>query len=219
MPRTLKKSDRWAASTAHIVAADPRWGPIVERFGPCELGPSRDRLATLARAIVAQQISSKAARSISAKLFALTGSPVRPEALLDLGQTGLRGVGLSGVKARYVLNLAEGVRSGDVPISRFGRMTDEQVIEALTAVKGIGVWTAEMFLIFALNRPDVFPVGDLGIRGGLRHFHGLDAAPLPRECGPLAEAWRPHRTIAMWYLWRLVESPPHPAPAAAPEIY
>lgn len=219
MPRPSKKAEKWAASAAHIRSVDPRWRPIIERFGPCELGPSRDRLATLARAIVAQQISSKAARSISKKLFDLTGSPVKPEALIGIGEAGLRGVGLSGVKARYVLNLAEGVRSGEVPLSRFGRMKDEQVVAALTTVKGIGVWTAEMFLIFALNRPDVFPVGDLGIRVGLQRFHGLAEPPKPGECGPLAEAWRPHRTLAMWYLWRLVESPPVPAPAVDPEVY
>jgi DNA-3-methyladenine glycosylase II len=218
MPST-PATQRWAAPTAHLLAADPRWRPVIERFGPCPLRPSRDRLTTLVRAIVAQQISAKAARSISQRLFALTGRPVRPEALLDLGEPGLRSVGLSGVKARYVLNLAEGVRSGAVPLNRLGRLGDDQVIAALTSVKGIGVWTAEMFLIFALNRPDVLPVGDLGIRVGLQRFHGLDTQPHPRDCPPLAEPWRPHRTIAMWYLWRLVESPPVPAPAPDPEIY
>jgi DNA-3-methyladenine glycosylase II len=207
MARSSKKADRWAASAAYIVSADPRWKPIINRFGPCELGPSRDRFWTLVRSVVAQQISSKAAKSISGKLLAEIGSPATPEALLDLGEMRLRGFGLSGVKARYVLNLAGAVQSGEVPLKRFGRMSDEDIVAALTQVKGIGVWTAEMFLIFALNRPDVFPVGDLGIRSGLQRFHGLEEPPHPRDCHPLGEAWRPHRTLAMWYLWRLCESP------------
>ncbi len=154
------------------------------------------------RAIIGQQISTKAAASIDARLRDRAGSPHRPAPLLELGEDGLRGVGLSGVKARYVLNLSEAVASGALPLHHAGRWPDDEVVVRLTAVKGIGRWTAEMFLIFALNRPDVLPVGDLGVRSGLRHYFGLEALPTPEQCRTLTEPWRPHRTAAMWYLWR-----------------
>ncbi|HEX8201555.1 MAG TPA: DNA-3-methyladenine glycosylase [Isosphaeraceae bacterium] len=200
-------SDPWAAAIAHLRESDPRWGPRIDRVGPCGLRPRRDRFGTLVRAIIGQQISSKAAASIDARLRARAGTPHDPRALLDLGESGLRGVGLSGVKARYVLNLSEAVHSGRVPLRRIGTLSDAEIIARLTAVKGIGSWTAEMFLIFALNRPDVLPVGDLGVRAGLRGYYGLTSLPAPRECVALAEPWRPFRTVAMWYLWRAIDTP------------
>lgn len=156
----------------------------------------------LVRAIVGQQISTLAARAIEQRLKALAGPRLTPERILELGSDGLRSVGVSGVKAGYMLNLAGAVASGEVPLNRIGRWGDAQVTARLTTVKGIGVWTAEMFLIFALNRPDVLPVTDLGIRVGLRDWHGLPDLPAPRDCHSLAEPWRPHRTVACWYLWR-----------------
>lgn len=198
-------TDPWAEAVAHLRAADPRWA-LIDRHGPCRLRPRRDRFGTLVRAIIGQQISSKAAASIDARLRALAGSPHRPEPLLDLGEPGLRGVGLSGVKARYVLNLAEAVADGRLPLQHAGRWADEEVVARLTALKGIGRWTAEMFLIFALNRPDVLPVADLGVRVGLRNYFGLDALPAPDACRALTEPWRPFRSVAMWYLWREIDS-------------
>ena len=111
------------------------------------------------------------------------------------------------MKARYVLNLSQAVSDGLIPLDEVHAWEDEAIIAALTAIKGIGPWTAEMFLIFALGRPDVLSVGDLGIRVGLRSFHGLDEMPKPRECHALAETWRPYRTVAMWYLWRQIDDP------------
>lgn len=198
--------NRWAIATAHLEAADERWRPIIRQVGPCLLKPRRDRFGVLVRAIVGQQISSKAAATIDARLRAIAGAEHEPEAILAIGEAGLRGVGLSGIKARYVLNLAEAVASGQVPIARIGRLADEEIIEKLTAIKGVGRWTAEMFLIFALNRPDVLPVGDLGVKVGIRSHYGLEADPLPRRCIELAEPWRPFRTIAMWYIWRKIET-------------
>jgi DNA-3-methyladenine glycosylase II len=203
----IDRSDRWASAIAHLRLADPRWGPRIDRIGPCRLLPRRDRFGTLVRAIIGQQISSKAAATIDARLRERAGSPHRPQALLDLGESGLRAAGLSGVKARYVLNLAEAVLDGRVPLGRVGALDDEAVVGRLTAVKGIGTWTAHMFLIFALNRPDVLPVGDLGVRSGLRDYHGLAGVPTPRECVALAEPWRPFRTVAMWYLWKVIDTP------------
>jgi DNA-3-methyladenine glycosylase II len=157
---------------------------------------------------VGQQISSKAAASINRKLLALQDSARhRPEALLGLGPDGVRGAGLSGVKASYVLNLSEAVASGRLPLARIGRLDDAEIIARLTEIKGIGPWTAEMFLIFALNRPDVLPIGDLGVRVGIRSHYGLDEMPAPRQCVELAEPWRPFRSIAMWYLWRGIDTP------------
>jgi DNA-3-methyladenine glycosylase II len=207
--------DPWAEAVAHLRQADPRWEPVIDRVGPCRLRPRRDRFGTLVRSIISQQISTKAAQSIEARLRALGGDPHEPARLIELGESALRSVGLSGVKARYVLNLSEAVLDGRVPLRRIGALDDEAIIERLTAIKGIGRWTAEMFLIFALNRPDVFPVADLGIRAGLRRHFDLSDLPAPRQCVELTAPWRPYRTAAMWYLWRHADTanqPPAPIP-------
>src|SRR5262249_8952236 len=194
-----RPEDRWAAAVRHLRRVDPHLRAIIDRVGPCLLEPKPDRFGTLVRAIIGQQISSKAAASIHGRLVEIAGESYRPERLIALGEEALRGVGLSGVKARYVLNLSEAVASGAVPLDAIDdSWSDAEVIEVLVSVKGIGVWTAEMFLIFALNRPDVLPVGDLGVRAGLRNRHGLDELPKPADCHALAEAWRPYRSIAIW---------------------
>ena len=198
--------DRWTDATAHLRSADLRWSPIIDRVGPCGLKPQRDRFGTLVRSIIGQQISTAAARTIDARLRALSGEPHDPIRLMASGEAGLRSCGLSGVKARYVLNLSEAVRDGQLPLARIGVLGDDEIKTRLTAVKGIGPWTAEMFLIFSLNRPDVLSAGDLGIRVGLKNFYGLDAPPGPAECAGLAEIWRPYRSVAMWYLWRTIDS-------------
>jgi DNA-3-methyladenine glycosylase II len=201
-------SDRWAAAVRHLRQADPHLRAIIDRIGPCLLEPQSDRFSVLVRSIVGQQISSKAARSINLKLIAIGGDPHSPERLLELGEDQLRSVGLSGSKARYVLNLAGAVVSGEVPLDEFDdAWDDEAIIESLTGVKGIGVWTAEMFLIFVMNRPDVLPAGDLGVRAALRERHGLEQLPAPRECHALAESWRPYRSVASWYIWRRTDTP------------
>jgi DNA-3-methyladenine glycosylase II len=187
---------------------DPHLRQIITRIGPCRLCPRPDRFETLVRSIVAQQISAKAAMAINQRVRALAGDPPGPARLLDLGEEPLRSVGLSGTKARYVLNLAEAVASGAVPLDAFDDTWDDaRIIASLTSIKGIGVWTAEMFLIFALNRPDVLPASDLGIRIALRDHHGLAELPRPTECHQLAELWRPYRTIASWYIWQNTDTP------------
>ncbi|HEV3167631.1 MAG TPA: DNA-3-methyladenine glycosylase [Isosphaeraceae bacterium] len=199
--------ERWAAAIAHLKATDPRWVALIDRIGPCELRPRRDRFGALVRAIIGQQISTKAAATIAGRLYALAGTPPDPHRVLALGEPSLRLVGLSAMKAKYVLNLAAAVSSGELPLHRLGLYSDQSIRDRLTAVKGIGTWTAEMFLIFALNRADVLPLSDLGVRAGLRRFHGLEDVPTPQECISLAEPWRPYRSIAMWYLWRHIDSP------------
>ena len=208
----------WVSAVRHLRRVDPHLRAIIDRIGPCRLEPHPDRFGALVGSIVSQQISTKAARSINLRLVDLGGAPYRPERLIELGETALRGVGLSGAKARYVLNLAEAVASGAVPLDAIDdSWNDAAITEALTAIKGIGVWTAEMFLIFALNRPDVLPVGDLGVRVALRDRHGLSELPKPRECHALAEPWRPYRTIASWYIWKGVDTPQSPPTSTGAE--
>jgi DNA-3-methyladenine glycosylase II len=203
--------DRWAKAVRHLRRVDPHLKAIIDRVGPCLLEPKTDRFGTLVRAIIGQQISSKAAASIHNRLVAIGGEPHHPARLIELGEPALRGVGLSGVKARYVLNLAEAVGSGAVPLDAIDESWDDaRITQALTTIKGIGVWTAEMFLIFSLNRPDVLPAGDLGVRVALRDRHGLVELPKPSECHALAEPWRPYRSIASWYLWRGLDTPQTP---------
>jgi len=204
-------SGRWTEALAHLQTADPRLTPVIRSVGPCQLRPTRDRFGTLVRAIVGQQISTKAAAAITVRLKAEAGDPVEPEPLLRLGLAGLRQVGLSGRKAGYVIGLAEAVRDGTLPLRRIGTWSDETIVDRLTALKGIGRWTAEMFLIFGLNRADVLPIHDLGIRVAIRNHFTLAAIPTPRECAPLAEPWKPYRSIAAWYLWRSLDTPAPPA--------
>ncbi len=199
--------DPWAEGVDHLRRLDPKWAAIIDVVGPCKLDLRPDRFGTLVRAIIGQQISSKAAASIDRRVRDLAGEVHEPGAILQAGEEGLRSCGLSGVKARYVLNLAQAVHDGSVPLDEVHTWEDEAIVAALTSIKGIGPWTAEMFLIFALGRPDVLSVGDLGIRAGLKTFHGLDELPNPKVCRELAEPWRPHRTVAMWYLWRQFDQP------------
>lgn len=210
------RRDPWADAVAHLRRVDDGFARLIERVGPCPLRPRKHRFAILVRAIIGQQISSKAAASIDARLRALAGDPHTPEGILAVGETGLRGVGLSGVKARYALNLAGAVHSGDVPLHRFHRWDDQAIVASLTTVKGVGVWTAEMFLIFGLGRPDAFPVGDLGVRAALRDRLGLPDLPKPEFCRSLGEPWRPYRSVASWYLWRSLD-PAYRATAPGPE--
>jgi DNA-3-methyladenine glycosylase II len=208
---------RWGPAVRHLRRVDPHLRAIIDRVGPCRLEPHTDRFGALVRSIVSQQISTSAARSINSKLIAMGGDPHEPERLIALGEATLRSAGLSAAKARYVLNLAEAVASNALPLDEFDDSWDDAAItQALTAVKGIGVWTAEMFLIFAMNRPDVFPAGDLGVRAALKERHGLIELPLPRDCHALAEAWRPYRTVASWYIWRRVDQAAAAAKRARP---
>ena len=200
-------ADRWAKAIRHLKRVDPRFKEVVKRLGPCLLAPREDRFGALVSAIVAQQISSKAAASINERLHGLAGRPHDPRRLLELDEAALRGVGLSASKAQYVRNVAAAVADGSAPVDRFDdSWDDEAIIARMTEIKGVGRWTAEMFLIFALNRPDVLPVHDLGVRVGFRDFHGLDELPHPKHCVPLAERWKPYRTVAMWYFWRNIDA-------------
>jgi DNA-3-methyladenine glycosylase II len=203
VPKADRSVDPWAKAIRHLKRVDPRFKAVIRRLGPCGLSPREDRFGALVSAIVSQQISTKAAASINERLHVLAGRHHDPRRLLELDETALRSVGLSSGKARYVHNLAAAVADGSVPVDRFDdSWDDDAIVESLTSIKGVGVWTAHMFLIFVLNRPDVLPVGDLGVRAGLRDWHGLAELPKPSECHALAEPWRPYRSVASWYLWR-----------------
>jgi DNA-3-methyladenine glycosylase II len=210
-PRAPRKPkappDPWAEAIAHLRAIDEKWAARIDKVGPCRIEIRPDRFGTLVRAIIGQQISTKAARSIDQRLRDLAGDIHEPESLRKVGLDALRSVGLSGVKAQYILNLAEAVLSGSVPIHEFHEWEDEAIVASLTSIKGIGPWTAEMFLVFCLGRLDVISPGDLGIRVGIKNHHGLDAMPTPKQCRELTESCRPYRSIAMWYLWREIDPP------------
>ena len=195
-----------AAAARHFRKVDPVIHGVFKQVGPCTLKPQRDRFGMLVRSIISQQISTSAARSIRAKLEALIAPErVSPEVLSRLTFEQLRSAGLSSQKATYLHDLAAKAADGTVQLKLIGRRKDEEVIEELIQVKGIGRWTAQMFLIFSLGRPDVFPPDDLGIKVALRNLYGLAELPTKAEAHALAAPWTPHSTFATWYLWRSLD--------------
>lgn len=192
-----------------LMRRDPRLGALIKQHGRCRLGDHRthEPFAALVRTITSQQLSTKAAATILGRIVALVGGAegLTPEALLALDPVALRAAGLSGQKVAYVRDLAERVSDGRLDLHAFDTHDDAAVIDAITSVKGLGVWSAQMFLMFRLNRGDIFPAGDLGIVKGMQRLHGMKRRPSVRTMERLAEAWRPYRSVASWYLWRLNE--------------
>ncbi|HEY3267498.1 MAG TPA: DNA-3-methyladenine glycosylase [Armatimonadota bacterium] len=202
------ETNHWAEAEAHLSAADPSLRALIERHAPCRLRPDENLFVGLLDAIVSQQLSVKASATIFARFAALyDGSPL-PEAVAETPDEPLRACGLSRAKAAYVRDLADHVRDGRLELERMDALSDDDVIAELTAVKGIGRWTAEMILIFHLNRPDVLPVDDLGIREGFKRTYGLPERPGPEEMQAIAEPWRPWRSVGSWYLWRALDNEP-----------
>ncbi len=194
------------AAVVHLRKSDPVLRRVIDRAGPCTMRKGRRHFRSLARAIVAQQISGKAAKSIWNKLQdAVRPRQITVETIAALSPQQLRQQGVSPQKASYLHDLAAKVQDGSLRLNRLSGHADEQVIEQLVAVKGIGEWTAQMFLMFSLGRPDVFPHGDLGIRTAIRNLYGLSELPDRKTSEPIAEVWRPYATIASWYLWRSME--------------
>jgi DNA-3-methyladenine glycosylase II len=187
----------------HLSRRDPVLKRLIHGVGPCTLRVDPDHFAALVRSIISQQISTKAAASIRGRLE----SSLRPRRITLKGiraasDETLRAAGLSAAKVRAVRDLAEKVHLGDVPLKELHRRPDEDVITCLLPVRGIGRWTAEMFLIFSLGRLDVLPVHDLGLRAGVQRQYGLGELPDKETLTALAEPWRPYRSIATWYFWR-----------------
>lgn len=187
----------------HLLRCDPVLSKLIASIGACTLKPGGDPFAVLVCNIVAQLISTPAARTVAARLEAATqGAGITPPAMLALGEAGIRGAGLSGGKARAILDLATRAAEETLPLGRLGQMTDEEIAKHLTAVRGIGPWTVDMFLMFGLGRLDVLPVGDLGLRAGVREVYDLEEMPTPARLRELSTPWRPYRSIATWYFWR-----------------
>jgi DNA-3-methyladenine glycosylase II len=192
----------------HLKRVDPVLARVIERVGDCRFQPRRrgTHFDALLRSIVYQQLSGKAASTILDRVLALYGGRYpRPAELLGTPEATLRTAGLSRQKLAYLRDLAAKVESGDVPLARVGRLADEDIIEHLTRVQGIGRWTAQMFLMFRLGRPDVLPELDLGIQNAIQRAYDLPTRPAPKDVLRIGEAWRPHATIACWYLWRSLE--------------
>jgi DNA-3-methyladenine glycosylase II len=187
----------------HLARRDPVLKDVIATVGDCTLQPGGDPFSLLARAIVAQQISSKAAAAISGRLLKAVGPRKLTAAkILAAPDELLRGVGLSANKLRALRDLAEKAQSKAVPLAKLHELEDEEVVEKLVPVYGIGRWTAQMFLIFGLGRPDVLPVDDYGLRAAVQRHYTLAELPKREALTELAEPWRPYRSVATWYMWR-----------------
>ena len=194
-----------AAATAAISAADPKLAAFIDRAGPYPARPGQgDALASLARAIVFQQLATGAASTIHGRFVAAIGGTVTPEAILRTEMAALRGAGLSAAKAMSIVDLATKVADGTVPLDGIDALDDDAIVARLVTVRGIGRWTAEMFLIFELQRPEVWPVDDLGVRNGWRLIHGDPEMPRPRELEAEGERFRPYRSVVALYCWHAV---------------
>jgi DNA-3-methyladenine glycosylase II len=203
--------DDYARARRLLLRRDPLLAAVIRRHGACGLAAAQraDHFSALVRAITFQQLSTKAASTIYGRLVALMpdGTPTAI-ALAAVGEDHLRTAGISRQKGSYLRDLCAKVSSGALDLDTLDKMDDEQVITALTQVKGIGRWSAEMFLMFRLHRPDVLPVGDLGIITAVQKVYGLRKKPNADRIRKIGEAWRPYRSVASWYLWRALEAKP-----------
>lgn len=212
----------------HLKKSDPVMRAIIERIGPCRMEFGEPTFHSLAEAIIYQQLNGKAALTIFNRFAALAGNPLTPEGILKLTPEQMRSVGLSKQKSSYLLDMAERAHRGDLDFSRLQKMSDEEIIEHLTQVKGVGVWTAHMFLMFTLKRPNILPTGDFGVRMSMyKHYLDKNATrngkkpvakksnrkmrprkiilPKPEQMEKIAKAWEPYRSIACWYLWKSLD--------------
>jgi DNA-3-methyladenine glycosylase II len=192
----------------HLKKSDPVMRAIIERVGAYKIEHSEPGFGTLVTSIVNQQLSGRVADVILGRLIAtLPGARVTPESILKLTPARMRKAGLSKQKTAYIRDLARKTLKGHVKFETLPGLPDAEVIEHLTQVKGIGVWTAHMFLIFALRRPDILATGDLGVRNAIRKAYQLEELPGPEQIEEIAIVWRPYSSVAMWYLWRSLEGP------------
>lgn len=189
----------------HLKKADPILAAIIEKVGPCrmEFGPAE--FCRLAEAIVYQQLNGKAAVTIFKRFAALAGEPLTPEGILRLTDAQLRGAGLSKQKSSYLKDLSAKTASGLLDFACLPELPDEEVIKHLTQVKGIGVWTAHMFLMFSLRRPNVLPTGDYGVQMAIKKLYKKRKLPKPKDMEKIARAWEPYRSVACWYMWRSLD--------------
>ncbi len=199
----MQPANRSHPAPIHLSGADPVLARIIAQVGPYGARRRLGQFRALVASIISQQLAGSAARAIFARFVALFGGRFpKPEQVLAIPTIRLRKVGLSRAKAAYIKELAAQVAERKLSFRRFPKMDDEAIIAELTRVRGIGRWTAEMFLMFNLGRPDVLPVGDLGFQNAVMRAYGLKKRPTPKELRAFAEKWRPHRSAAVWYLWR-----------------
>lgn len=195
----------WRSAAVELAERHPVTSALFERHGPPRLRPGArpgDRFEALASSIAYQQLAGRAAEVIWARVLDAVGSPFDPESVLATGHDALRAAGLSTAKTASLLDLAERTHTGGVRLDRIGRMSDTQIVEHLTVVRGIGPWTAQMFLLFELRRLDVWPTGDYGVRAGYARAFGLDTMPTEREIAALGDLFRPYRSVLAWWCWR-----------------
>jgi len=191
----------------HLKKSDAILATIIARVGPCKMAYREPTFEMLARAIVFQQLSTKAARTIYGRLEQAAGGALTPESIQGLSVGEMRRAGLSRQKLGYIRDLAEHALSGKVDFARLPGMSDEEVLAALTDIKGVGVWTAHMFLLFSLRRPNILPVGDLGVRMAIQRAYRKRKLPTPKQVEQIARGWHPYCSFAAWYLWRSLELP------------
>lgn len=191
-----------------LLRRDPVLAALIRKHGECGLAKAQraDHFSALVRAITGQQLSTKAASTIFARLVALMPDGLTPAALLALSDEQMRGVGMSRQKITYFRDLSEKALNGIVSLDALDSMSDEEVIVALTTIKGIGRWSAEMFLMFRLHRPNVLPVDDLGIVNAIKNVYRLRKRPTAERIRKIGEAWQPYRSVACWYLWRSLDN-------------
>ena len=203
-------ADDMARARRVLMRRDPVLAAIIKKYGACGIktGRQNDIFCGLVEAIVSQQLSTRAAATIYARLRALlpNGGPPTPEALMPLSDHALRGVGLSRQKLGYLRDLGQKMLDGSINTAGLAGMSDDEIVAELTKIKGIGRWTVEMLLIFRLTRPDVFPAGDLGIVKAVQKAYNLRTTPDVKRLCTIAERWRPHRSVASWYLWASLEN-------------
>jgi DNA-3-methyladenine glycosylase II len=203
IPSNRALAARMSRAARHLAATHPTFERLITQVGPCRLRPMPDPFSMLVSTVVSQQISVKAAESITARIVALTKkNPLTPRAILAADDVALRACGLTAAKFRTIRELAARVADGRLDLRRLGELDDDGVAEALLPIPGIGPWSVQMVLIFGLCRLDILPIGDLGFRYGVRDLFEMKTVPTAEKLEALAEAWRPYRTIATWYVWR-----------------
>ena len=189
----------------HLKKCDPTLRAIIERVGPYKMQFGEPTFHSLAESILYQQLNGKAAETIFDRFTAAAGDPLTPDGILALSDEQMRAVGLSKQKTAYLRDLSEKTKAGMLEFEKLASLPDLEVIEHLTQVKGIGVWTAHMFLMFTLRRPDILPVGDYGIQVAMKKHYRKRKLPKPKDMKKIAKLWAPYRSIACWYLWRSLD--------------
>ena len=189
----------------HLKHSDPVLSAIIERVGACRMEYGEPAFSSLAEAIIYQQLNGKAAVTIFNRFADLAGRPLTPQGILKLSVEQMRGAGLSKQKLSYLRDLAAKTQSGELDFAKLPDLSDDEVIKHLTQVKGIGVWTAHMFLMFALRRPNVLPTGDFGVRMAIKKHYRKRKLPKPEQMEKIAKCWEPYRSVACWYLWKSLD--------------